>query len=94
MNLYIGQKAQQALEALGSGESLERRLQEAHGHFMAVADAHFLNDARPEVRDAIMAFAKADVGANLKEASTQCRLAIELVFSACGREHAANNQAD
>ena len=50
METYIAQKAQQALEALTTEETLEDRLRAARMHFSLVTDEHYLKSAPAEVR--------------------------------------------
>jgi hypothetical protein len=90
MERYIGQKAQQALEALGGVGSLRQRLKSAKGHFALVNMKEHLVTMPPQVGEAIKTFMEADVETDIEpdllEASRACQTAIELIFSTLGRE--------
>jgi hypothetical protein len=79
MEGYVGQKADQALDAMCGRESLTKRLQNAQMHFMSISNDHFLGSAPKLVRDSIKAFLKVKTGRGSRRAG---RLAADAICSA------------
>jgi hypothetical protein len=84
MQKYLGQKAQQALEAMCEEAPLSKRLNAARRHF---EDAAQYVDAAPEdVRKYVKAFLASDVEHDMRRSSLALQSAIESVFEQAGRE--------
>jgi hypothetical protein len=93
MERYIVQKAQQALEALTTEESLEDRLRAARMHFSFVTDDHYLQSAPAEVQKYLTAVRYIPHGEPRPETARTIREAIESIFEAWGRESRRVNDA-
>ena len=87
MEQYIGQKAQQALEALTTDKPLEERLVEARMHLSFVTGDHYLQSATAEVQQYLGAVRDIAEGEPLPDAARKIREAIETIFEQWGREH-------
>ena len=90
MERYIGQKAQQALEALTTDESLEHRLRTARAHLSFVTGDHYLQSAPAEVQEYLGAVRDIADDEPLPDVAGKIREAIEAVFEQWGREHPSN----
>ena len=87
MDRYIGQKAQQALEALTTDSSLEQRLKEARMHLSSVTGTHFLQSASTQVQQHLVAVSDIADNEPLPDVACKIREAIETIFEQWGREH-------
>jgi len=86
MNNYIGQKAQQSLEALCQERPLAGRLKLAQDHFGNCEQ--YLDEAPDGVRDDVKKFLDADIQNDPTGASLALQSAIQAVFEGCGRQEA------
>jgi hypothetical protein len=93
MERYIAQKADQALEAMCSRESLTKRLKNAQMHFMAVSNDHFLGSAPEAVRKSIKAFLKCKTGRGSMRAAAVAADAIASALIEFGRSDVLLSQS-
>ena len=88
MELYIAQKADEALEAMCGRESLTKRLEKARMCFGFVADDYFLATAPVDVRESITALMKSKGGRGCSKSAALVQSAIYSTFVEFGRQDA------
>jgi hypothetical protein len=88
MELYIAQKADEALEAMCGRESLTKRLEKARMCFGFVADDYFLATAPVDVRESITALMKSKGGRGCSKSAALVQSAIYSAFVEFGRQDA------
>ena len=92
MERYIGQKADQALEAMCGGASLENRVKTAKMYFLSVSEDHFLKSAPEDIQDYITKLMKADVDSNPGDAAALVKGAILAILLELGRQDGASEE--
>lgn len=93
MDRYIGQKAQQALEALTTEDSLQQRLAAARSHLGAITSEHFFQSAPSEVQKCLTAICDISDTDSRPSAARKICDAIESIFEACGCQEAELKEA-
>jgi hypothetical protein len=89
---YIAQKAQQALEALTSADSLKDRLEAARDHFRFVTRDHYLSSCPETVRDCLIAVRDIANDESLPSLAHKIRTAIETIFEEFGKQDAVDGK--
>jgi hypothetical protein len=84
---YIGQAAQQALEALATGEPLDERLKAARARLSVVTSDDYLQSAPRHVQKCLSGIRDISDNESKAEIARKIREAIENIFEALGREH-------
>lgn len=90
MENYVAQKAQQALEALTSADSLKHRLEAARGHFRFVTNDHYLSSCPGAVRDCLIAVRDIANDETLPSVVYKIRTAIETILVQLGKQDAGD----
>lgn len=86
MERYIVQKAQQALEALTTEDSLENRLRLARLHLSFPTDGNYFGSMTPEVRRAYHNYLSTSADEPRPTQAQVLRLLLMEIFEADGRE--------
>jgi hypothetical protein len=91
MEHYIAQKAQQALEALTTPDSLRDRLELARMHFGFVTSDHYLSSSPATVRESLIAIRDMNKDEPFPSVAHKIRTAIETIFEEFGKLDALKN---